>query len=70
MKPKPAKPKKRHASGTKVAVLRPNRWAGCRGEVSLHYHDETWKHLIIITKKDGSRFTVMATLEELKELKP
>lgn len=68
MKPKPAPA---HAGkmlpiGTKVAVLRPNLWAGCSGFVVKHENDKHWCWL---SAKSEDYFHALATIEELKEIK-
>lgn len=71
MKPKPAPTPvgKMLAVGTKVAVLRPNLWAGAVGEVVKHSVDMPGSHVVLLVKY-GNRFHALATIEELKEIKP
>lgn len=54
--------------GTKVEVLRPNIWANSKGEV---IGIEGANHRCQIKKDWSSQpFSILATMEQLKELKP
>lgn len=70
MKPKPAPEPSGPMLpvGTKVMVLRPNLWAGASGEVVKHKGD---KHWVKVPALNGNGyFHGVATLSELKEIKP